>query len=65
MVTLEELLPLIDALSPADKAAIVRHLTAAAPTVEAPAPKRRVVHHPSGRGGPPIATVVMGPKRKR
>lgn len=64
MATLNELLPLIDALTPAEKEALAKHLSQRPADAAATPAKRRVVYHPSGRGGPPIARVVMPAKRK-
>jgi hypothetical protein len=67
MATLDELLPLIDALSADEKRALADHLsrsTAPEPTATIP-PKKRVIHHPSGRGGAPMARIVMPNKRPK
>ena len=67
MATLDELLPLIDALSADEKRALADHLSRTAagqPAAKAPV-KKRVVTHPSGRGGPPMARIVMPNKRPK
>jgi hypothetical protein len=66
MPTLDELLPLIDALSPEDQQALARHLSGKSQAAQAkPMPKKRVITVPSGRGGGPIARVVMSSKKPK